>query len=873
MLLAGCGKSKEELFSEAQKHVKEGNPGGAIVLLRNALEKDQNYLNARVELANAYKLTGKFEQAAKEYRKILAQDPGRSDMRIALASALNFSGKPDEAIAEAEAVLKEKPNSPDALEVMGIAFALKENEAAAEKNLLEAIRLGGKVSAKLELASLYAGLSREQDARRLLDDVITSDPKNTRGYYMLAQFEASRGNTDKAMEIYKTIIGIKPDEAKAFYRMGQLHIAKNDVAGAEKVADVMVQRFPKKGEGYRLKGLVQYHKKNYAEAITQLQNAVKLGPTVDGYYYLGLSLFNKGELENALSQFRKILDHDPSFTQARLLTGMILLNQKRIDDAVTEVNKVLQTDPKNAVGHNILGSALMAKGQYEEGMRELNKATSLDPKIVDAHMKKGIFNFTKGNLREAEADLATAVQVAPDILNSRLVLASYHLRQQNFGKALAVLQGGLKGDKDDAVLYNVMAAVQFAENKQPEAVKSLSKAKELNPAFYPAYFNLATYHASRNDYAGAQREYQAVVARDPKNVQALLRLAAVCQLKGQDAEALKVYASAKETNDPSVFAALAGYYLKKNDTSKALKTVEEGMKAIPRNPALMEMKGRLLAADEKYKEAVKAFDDLEEVAPDRGLPLKVAAYVAKKDIDKAVEQARRAVTLKPNSAQGYLLVASVYESQKDVARAIEEVKKGLAVDPSNVNALMALGALHEKRRELPQAQAVYQQVARKNPDYAPAIFAEGALLDASGQKKEAVRKYREALAKQDNFVPALNNLAYLYAEGYGSSDEALRMAINAFKQAPENSGIMDTLGYALMKSGKKADAVKVLERAASLMPNNPTVLYHYALACRDNGDAPKAAATLKKALQAGSFAEADMAKKVLAEVEGRGAKR
>jgi Flp pilus assembly protein TadD len=93
------------------------------------------------------------------------------------------------------------------------------------------------------------------------------------------------------------------------------------------------------------------------------------------------------------------------------------------------------------------------------------------------------------------------------------------------------------------------------------------------------------------------------------------------------------------------------------------------------------------------------------------------------------------------------------------------------------------------------------------------------------------------------------------------------MALNALKLDPGNAGIMDTLGYALLKNNRRDDAKKVLEQAVKLLPNNPTVCYHLALAYRDNGEKPKAVQTLQKSLTLGDFPEAGAARTLLTELK------
>jgi tetratricopeptide (TPR) repeat protein len=339
------------------------------------------------------------------------------------------------------------------------------------------------------------------------------------------------------------------------------------------------------------------------------------------------------------------------------------------------------------------------------------------------------------------------------------------------------------------------------------------------------------------------------------------------ELKGNESEALNWYNRGRETNNQIAYTALANYHMRKKAPGKALSVLDAAIKAIPRSADLLEMKGRILLLEKKYREAIQVFDDLESISPDRGIPLKISAYVAMKEIPKALDQARRIITLKPNSSYGYVILASIYESQNDFDRAIGELKNGVNREKDSLQALLKLGNLYIRKKDYRQASTAFAEAVRKNPDSAPAHFSQGSLLEMTGMKREAVNKYRQALSKSENYLPALNNLAYLYSDGYGDTKEGLRMAITAFKQDPGNGGVMDTLGYALLKNGRAAEARKVLEKAATILSGNPTVNYHLALACRDSGDKVQAAAALRKALQSGSFPEEKDARTLLAQLK------
>ncbi len=868
-ICSGCGKkTKEELYTEGHKQLNADNPSGAVVLFKSALEKDENYFDARFQLARAYAKLGKLEQSEKEFLKVLKQNPSRDEVIPELAAVYNSTKKPEEAFKLGEQYLVKHPGSVEGYEILGISSAVSNKFGDAERYLQQALAADpNRAQTKIELASIYVSGGKEQKAKAFLEELVKTDQKNIRAFYMLAALEKGSGNSDKALEIYRRILANDPSETLASFKSGLIYIEKNELDKAEKVADELMKNSPKRADGHRLKGLVSFYRKNYPDAMVHLQNSIRIAPTLEAYHFLGLSYYNRGELESALSQFRKILDYMPDSRQARLMTGTILLSQKRVDDAIIEIQKVLKIDDSNAIAHNLLGNAYMSKGMFEEGMREYNRATKIDPKIVDAYLKKGYFYFSRGKNAEGESELVTAVQAAPDALNSRLILASYHQRGGNRAKALSVLRAGLSGKKGDALLYNSIAAVLLSENKLDEALKNIQKAKDIDPAFPASYQNLVTIYAATGKYDKAIEEYTILLRNDPKNIRAMLGLAALYEIKGQDTEALAQYNKSLESDQPEAFMALANYYRKKNETGKALKTIEEALKIDSRNVALLEMKGRLLVGEKKYKEAVKTFDEIEVLNPEAGVALKIGAYVTMKDTAKAIEQARKIIEKYPSSARGYMVLASIYESQKDYARAISEARNGVKVDANNLKAMLYLGNLLEISKDYGKAMAVYTDTLRKKPDFVPALFAQGALLDTTGKKKEAMARYRLVLEKADNYVPALNNLAYLSASGYGNSQEALRLAISAYKLDPGNAGIMDTLGFALLKNNRLEDAKKVLEKAVAALSTNPTVHYHLALVYKGTGDKKNAQSTVQKALSLGEFPDSGAARQLAAELK------
>src|SRR5512138_1900235 len=96
-VLGACsGKTDKDLCAEGKRALDQGNVGGAIVFLKNALERNQNNLDARFLLANAYRSAGNFEKSEKEFLKVERQNPAMADVKLDLARLYNQMRKPVE---------------------------------------------------------------------------------------------------------------------------------------------------------------------------------------------------------------------------------------------------------------------------------------------------------------------------------------------------------------------------------------------------------------------------------------------------------------------------------------------------------------------------------------------------------------------------------------------------------------------------------------------------------------------------------------------------------------------------------------------------------------------------------------------------------
>jgi tetratricopeptide (TPR) repeat protein len=545
------------------------------------------------------------------------------------------------------------------------------------------------------------------------------------------------------------------------------------------------------------------------------------------------------------------------------MVARTLLRQKRFADSRTAVEMVLKADPDNAPAHDILGSVYLALGDFDRGMDELDRAIALEPNLVEAQLKKGLLNLAQGKLEQAETPLEEVVRVAPEHLNSRLLLALSHLRRQNFGQAVTILQEGLQGRPEDAVLHNYLAAAHLGQGQTEAAVAALEKAKQSKPDYLAPYVNLASYHLSKGQPAKAAAEYQALLEVDPQNLRALLSLASLQELQGDKKGVRESLTRAAATGAVEGFVAQAIYQRRNGQPEQGLAAVKAGLDLHPKQPVLLKLQGEILLRLDRFEEALAAFHSLAEVRPDQGLPLVIATLVGRNRHQEAIQLAQEQIDHHGDEAQGYLLLSAIHQQQKDYPKAEAVVGEGLKRVKNDLALQMKLAELYLVRQQPERALQLYTEQHEKHPAVLPVTFSLGALHDKLGNKRQALALYRDCLERNADYAPALNNLAYLYADNYRDLDEALQLAVRAFRQQSAEPGIMDTLGYVLLRKGRFEEALPYLEKAAALLPADLAVQLHLAQAYQGLGKQEQAEAAARKVAVSGNPALVQSAETLL----------
>jgi tetratricopeptide (TPR) repeat protein len=113
---------------------------------------------------------------------------------------------------------------------------------------------------------------------------------------------------------------------------------------------------------------------------------------------------------------------------------------------------------------------------------------------------------------------------------------------------------------------------------------------------------------------------------------------------------------------------------------------------------------------------------------------------------------------------------------------------------------------------------------------------------------EAIMQFRKALEVDNANLVALNNLAFLLARDPAQLGEALKYAQKAKEIAPQDSHVLDTLGWVYFRKGLYDMAARELESALA-GEARASVKFHLGITYLKMGNA-KGRELMKAALQA-----------------------
>jgi tetratricopeptide (TPR) repeat protein len=197
---------------------------------------------------------------------------------------------------------------------------------------------------------------------------------------------------------------------------------------------------------------------NVDEAIRDFRKALELWPDQSrDHNNLGKALVQKGRIAEAMDHFQTALriSHDDPDTETNI--GAALLQQGDVDGAISHLQRAVEKWPRHAQAHINLGDALLQKRETDAAIAEYGKTLDLPFDHAETLYSIGNALRQKGDVEEAIIQYRTAIGLRPDFANAHNNLANSLRQTGRIEEAVHEYEAALKSEPGFILAQNNLA--------------------------------------------------------------------------------------------------------------------------------------------------------------------------------------------------------------------------------------------------------------------------------------------------------------------------------------------------------------------------------------------------------------------------------
>jgi tetratricopeptide (TPR) repeat protein len=290
---------------------------------------------------------------------------------------------------------------------------------------------------------------------------------------------------------------------------------------------------------------------------------------VEEHRNLGIAFYKTGMLDEAVREFRRVLELRSDDTSARFYVGLVLARQRKWNDALASFSEAAAHPTATAAVMHNLAYTLEQLHRYDEARAALEEAVRRGGG-TDARVQTslGVLSLLAGDLSAADASLSAARPLfgrrpptpawfhymgltaalrgdgarAAAILNEGVVahphaavllnnLAAVLERDADYEGARAIAEHGVQEDPGIAQLHKNLGDLYYRAGRYDEALEAFVRATKIDPELgADMYLKLGNIKLRRHEREEAVRCWERALELDPDNAIVRTNLESVRQV-------------------------------------------------------------------------------------------------------------------------------------------------------------------------------------------------------------------------------------------------------------------------------------------------------------------------------------------------------
>ncbi|KAF3980950.1 MAG: tetratricopeptide repeat protein [Methylococcales symbiont of Hymedesmia sp. n. MRB-2018] len=471
-------------------------------------------------------------------------------------------------------------------------------------------------------------------------------------------------------------------------------------------------------------------------------------------------------------------------------------------------------------------------GLYLKDTKKTNEAVSLwlkqDGKNLIAR-KIAVLSALRNNDKLAVVEhLSEILEKAPSGFETTLVeLIQVLDKEGKAGFIFEVLEELSSLHPEQSVVYFVQALLAGQSNKLDIALEKINQALHIQPDWNKAGVLKAQLAAQKGDLILAKEVLESILDEMPENDQIKKMLAQVLMKSDQFDQAIELYQSvlSNKSEDGGSRFALALILLQQNKDDEAMEHLSELINKPAWDAQASFYSGRIEYKKENYQKALVWFDKVTQgrYVYDASMAA-ISVLLNQKEFAEAEQRLNLIMARYPKEHLNIsLLNAELFVEQENYQKAFDVMTGALEKSPENRDLLYTRSLIAEKLDKLDVVEADLKKIILKNPEDYSALNALGyTLADRTQRYAEAEVYLQKAITLKPDETVIIDSVGWLHFKK-GNLDAALALLLRAYDKLPENE-IVTHLTEILWVKGDKEKAKEIFADALKKSPENEYIL-------------------------------------------------
>ena len=484
------------------------------------------------------------------------------------------------------------------------------------------------------------------------------------------------------------------------------------------------------------------------------------------------------------------------------------------------------------------------KGNNDAAFDLLRHCIKLNPQAAEAYYYLAQYYQILRNDSLASRYYLKAVELEPDNATFLETVGQMYISQQNYEKAISVVEQLYQQDKSREELLEMLFTLYQQTDNTDKAIETLERMEAGEGKSERLSYAKSDIYTKMGNKQAAIAEMKALADQYPNDLNYKGLYADMLLRNDEEQEALKIYQDilAEEPENTRAQISLRSYYRVQGETEKVDSMTELILlnKHTTNEQRILLMRQMVTDSERDGGDSTRVLEMfhklLAQPQQDADIATLCAAYM---DLKKMPQDSVRAMLelvlrIAPDNAAARLQLVSYAWDRKDQDEVIALCQEARQYNPEEMAFYYYQGMAYYQKDNHDKALEAFQNgIGVINEDSNPAIVSDfyavmGDLLHQKGLTREAFEAYDSCLQWKEDNIMCLNNYAYFLSELGEQLNKAEQMSYKTVKAEPKSPTYLDTYAWILFMQKRYAEAKIYIEQALQNDTDSSAVITEHA---------------------------------------------